>query len=136
MGRDLVQKHFGELPADEVIGRLVQHPAPTMRPFTIDLVLHHLPSGAPALAHVQDFCRAALFDLWPDRRVKRQVIDLLRERGLQDAEQAEIAARLLGEMVRVKGRADFERAMDALVRIQLAHPELKTVIQVRTEGLA
>jgi len=119
-----------------VIGRLVQHPAPSMRPFTIDLVLRHLGPGAAALTQVQDFCRAAMFDLWPDRRVKRGVIDLLRERGLQDAEQGAVAARLLGEMVRVRGRADFERAMEALVRIQIAWPEVQTSIRLCTEDMA
>jgi len=39
-----------------------------------------------------------------------------------------VAARLLGELVRVQGRADFERAMDALVRIQLAYRKLTTAI--------
>lgn len=130
VGRALVRKHFASLPSLEVIGRLVQHPAPSMRPFTVDLVLHHLGPGVAALAQVQDFCKAALFELWPDRHVKRGVIDLLGARGLQDAEQAGIAAKVLSEMVRVKGRADFERALEALVRIKLAFPEVEASIRV------
>jgi hypothetical protein len=132
-GRDLVQKHFAALPAGEVIGRLVQHPEPSMRPFIIGLVLEHLPTGTEPLEKVQDFCRAALFDLWPDRRVKRQVIDLLRERGLRSEAEARVAARLLGEMVRLRGKGDFERALDALVRLQLAYPDLETAIHLRME---
>ncbi len=136
VGRDLVTKHFASLPAGEVIGRLVQHPAPSMRPFTIDLVLKHLPAGTEPLAQVQDFCRAALFDLWPDRQVKRRVIDLLRERGLRDEAEAKVAAALLSEAVRLRGRGDFERALDALVRLKLAYPALECPIHLREEGLA
>jgi hypothetical protein len=39
-------------------------------------------------------------------------------------------------LVHVQGRADFERALEALVRIKLAFPELETIIRVRLEGLA
>jgi hypothetical protein len=136
VGRELVKKHFASLPAPEVISRLVQHPAPSMRPFTIDLVLKHLPVGAAPLGQVRDFCRSALFDLWPDRRVKRRVIDLLRERGLRSEDEARVAVVLLEELVRLKGKADFERALDALVRLKLAWPDLATSLHLREEGLA
>jgi hypothetical protein len=136
IGRELVTKHFAALPAPEVIARLVQHPAPAMRPFTIDLVLQHLPDGAAPLGQVRDFCRSALFDLWPDRNVKRRVIDLLRERGLRSEDEARVAVVLLEELVRLKGKADFERALDALVRLKLAWPAVDTSLHLREEGLA
>jgi hypothetical protein len=136
VGSDLVRQHFATLPADELIYRLVQHPHPALRRFTIDLVMGHLPPGAEALEKVIDFCRKGLLDLWPDRRVKRRVLDFLGKRGLADAQQAAVAGRVLGEMVRLKGRADFERALEALVRILLAHPEVSTDVRLRQEGLA
>ena len=133
LGCDLVRKHFASLPAGEVIGRLVQHPEPTMRPFIVEVVLAQLPGGEEPLERVQDFCRAALFDLWPDRRVKRGVIDLLRERGLRGEAEARVAAKLLGELVRIRGKADFERALDALVRLKLAFPEIESPIHLHME---
>jgi hypothetical protein len=135
LGRQLIRKHLAELPLDVVIARLIEHPHPGMRPFTLDLVLEHLPPGSSAFSQVQEFCRSALFDLWPDRRVKQRVIDLLRQRGLIDEEQASVAARLLSELVHVRATADFERAMDALVRIQLAYPTLTTAVRLREEGV-
>jgi hypothetical protein len=136
IGRELVTKHFASLPAPEVINRLVQHPAPTMRPFTIDLVLKHLPDGAVPLDSLRDFCRSALFDLWPDRNVKRRVIDLLRERGLRSEDEARVAVVLLEELVRLKGKGDFERALDALVRLKLAWPALETSLHLREENIS
>ena len=105
-----MRQHFATLPADELIYRLVQHPHPAVRTrFTIEMIVGHLPPGAEALEKVIDFCRKALLDLWPDRGVKRPVLDFLGERGLEDERQATVAARVLGEMVRLQGRADFER---------------------------
>ena len=88
---------------------------------------------------VMRFCgnrRAVLFDLWPSRQVKRVVIDFLGARGLKDERQAKVAAGLLQELVHVQGRADFERALEALVRLKLAFPELETNIRLRQEDLA
>jgi hypothetical protein len=33
---------------------------------------------------------------------------------------------VLGDFVRVKGRRDFENALEALVRIKLAYPEVES----------
>src|SRR5262249_62253693 len=97
--------------------------------------LNHLPPGAEPLEKVQGFCRAALFELWPSRRVKQQVIDLLRQRGLQEEQQAAVVAKLLAELVRVQGRAGFERALADPVRIQLGDPTTATALNQR-EGVS
>ncbi len=136
VGCDLVQQHFESLPTEELIYRLAEHPHPALRPFTIELIVNHLPDGPEPLERVQGFFRMGLFDLWPSREVKREVIDFLGARGLKDERQAKVAAGLLQELVRVQGRADFERALEALVRIKLAFPELVTNIRLRQEGLA
>jgi hypothetical protein len=135
-GCELVQKHFDRLPVGELIDRLVQHPHPALRRFTLKLIVEHLPKGAGPLLRVIDFCRTALFELWPERKVKYGVLAFLGARGLVDAEQASVAARLLGELVRVQARCDFERALEALVRIQLAYPEIKTAVTLRPGGVA
>jgi hypothetical protein len=127
-GRDLVVRHAADLPMGELAGRLAQHPDPAMRRFALDVVTKHLPPGGPALAPLKGFCRAALFDLRPDRRVKRQVIDFLTARGLEGREQAEVVAAVLGDVVRLQGRADFENALEALVRLKLAYPDLRTTV--------
>jgi hypothetical protein len=130
LGAELVRKHFGSLPMAELVRRLVQHPHPHMRPFALELVTDHLPAGADALQQLHGFCRSALFDLWPQAAVKRRLVEFLSRRALQDEAQATLVAAMLGDLVRVQGRADFERAMEALVRIKLAFPTVPATVSV------
>ena len=102
----------------------------------LDLVVEHLPDHVDSLASVEWFLRAAMLDLRPDRLVKRRVIDFLLRRGLRDEYQAEVAARLLGEFARMDVRSDFEHAMEALVRLNLEHPGLKSPVAVAMGGVA
>jgi hypothetical protein len=132
-GRELTQQHFGELPVEELVFRLVQHPHPGMRRFALELVVHHLPAGDGPLMKLKEFCRAALFDLWPSRKVKRGVVEFLTSRGLSDAAQAGVVSAILGDVVRVQGRADFENALEALVRIKMAFPEVHSTVTVAAE---
>jgi hypothetical protein len=134
VGCELVRRHFAELPAAELVYRLAQHPHPNVRRFALDLAVKHLPAGPEALARLRDFFRAALFDLWPERKVKRQVLDFLVARGLGDEREARVAAAILGDAVRLQGRADFERALEGLVRLQLAYPDVDTAVVVRAGG--
>ncbi|HLM73762.1 MAG TPA: hypothetical protein VK459_13745, partial [Polyangiaceae bacterium] len=120
----------GGLVVDEVLSRLVQHPHPNMRGFALDLAVRYLRPGFVHLAKVEPLCRAILFDLWPSLKAKRQVLDFLAARGLADEGQAEVAARILSDYVYTKGRADFERVMEALVRIGLEHPSVASAVRV------
>jgi hypothetical protein len=134
-GAAIAQQHFGTFTPDKLVFRLVEHPHPNMRRFALDLVTQHLPQGTDALARLKEFCRAALFDLWPQRKVKSGVIDFLTARGLEDAAQAQVVATILGDVVRVQGRADFEQALTALVRLKLAYPELETTVSLPAGGV-
>jgi hypothetical protein len=136
LGRDLVRQYLPRLSVPELIDRITQHPHPNVRRFALELVVSHLPAGAEPLTRLTQFFRSALFDVWPQRRVKRQVIDFLARRGLEDERQAAIAAGLLGEFVRLQTRADFERALEALTRIRLAFPKVENPLTVRAEALA
>ncbi|MFO0606487.1 MAG: hypothetical protein U0324_25165 [Polyangiales bacterium] len=129
-GREVVLRDIASLDMGELIHRLSQHPAPAMRRFALDLVVGHLKPGFVALARLENFFRACLFDLWPSRVEKRNVVDFLLARGLVDERQAEVASRVLGDFVRTKGRQDFERALDALVRLRMAHPEVESRVNV------
>jgi hypothetical protein len=133
-GKTLVSRHIAEgtggLVVEEVLSRLVQHPHPNMRVFALDLAVRYLRPGFVQLAKVEPLCRAILFDLWPSLKAKRQVIDFLAARGLADEGQAEVAARILSDYVHTKGRADFERVMEALVRIGLEHPSVSSAVRV------
>ena len=53
---------------------------------------------------------------------------------LQDERQAGVVAAVLGDVVRLQGRADFENALEALVRLQLAYPDLKTTVRLPAGG--
>jgi HEAT repeat protein len=136
VARELVKRHFAELKPRVLVAQLIEHPHPNMRRFALDLVVEHLPDRVDALASVEWFLRAAMLDLRPDRLVKRRIIDFLLRRGLQDEYQAEVAARLLGEFARMDVRADFEHAMEALVRLSLEYPGLKSPVAVAMGGVA
>lgn len=133
-GKSLVSRHINEgaggFAVEEVLSRLIQHPHPNMRGFALDLAVRYLRPGFVQLAKVEPLCRAILFDLWPSLKAKRTVLDFLTARGLADEGQAEIAARILSEYVHTKGRADFERVMEALVRIGLEHPSVASAVRV------
>jgi hypothetical protein len=134
VGRELVQKHFDRLDPVELTNRLVQHPHPGMRNLALDLVVNHLPEGPQSLSGLRGFFRAALFDLWPQRQVKRRVINFLAQRGLRDEQQAAVVAGILGDVVRVHGRADFEQSLLALVRLKLAYPQLEATVNLPSGG--
>lgn len=135
LGKELARKHLQELPADELVNRLMEHPHPNMRPFALDLAEKYLPESGALLEKVKPFCRAALLDVWPNRKVKQQAIKLLEARGVEDRQQAEVAAAILGDLVRLQGKSDFERTLEALVRIKLAHPEVQTTVELLPGGV-
>ncbi len=134
VGQELMRQHFAQLDAAELVFRLVQHPHPNMRRFALDLAINHLPDGAEPLGKLEGFFRAALFDLWPERPVKRGVLDFLTARGLRDEGQAAVAVGILADAVRLQGRADFERALEGLVRLQLSYPHLQAGVKLRAGG--
>ncbi|MGF1579528.1 MAG: HEAT repeat domain-containing protein [Gemmataceae bacterium] len=133
LGKDLVQIHIGELPGEEIVRRLVEHPHKNMRGFALELAKQFLPKTRESLGQLKTFCRSALFDVWPDRKVKHLVIEFLGNRGREDREQADEAVAILGDVVRVEGREDFELAVAALVRIKLVYPDVATTVDVLAE---
>jgi hypothetical protein len=121
-GRRLVRQHFDQLDVQDLLFKLVEHPARDMQRFALELVRDHLKDGFVPLARIEPFCRACLFDLKPDRALKGSLVDFLVDRALRDERQGELVASVLGDVVRSHTRADFERVAEALVRIQLAWP--------------
>lgn len=121
-GKELVLSHLPSLDPQELLFRLAQHPAKNVRRFALDLVEKHLKDGFVPLARLELFFRAALFDLWPERAMKRRVLQLLGSRGARDERQAELAVALLNDFVRTAVKNDFELAAQALVSIKQAFP--------------
>ena len=135
-GQALARERLGKLPAQELVFRLVQHPQPNLRRFALELAIEHLGPGADPLLRLEAFFRTVLFDLWPDRTLKHRTLAFLTTRGLVDEQQAAVAARVLGDIVRTQGRGDFELALEGLVRLKLAFEGLDVPIQLRLEGVA
>jgi hypothetical protein len=136
LGRELAKKHMASIDSRVLMFRLVEHPHPNLRRFALDLAVESLPDDAFSLDRLEPFFRSAMFDLQPDRLVKRRVIDFLLRRGLRDADQARIALRLLGEFAELGVRDDFEHALEAVVRIKLEHPGLDSTVAVELGGVA
>ncbi|MFO0629859.1 MAG: hypothetical protein U0325_30095 [Polyangiales bacterium] len=129
-GREMALKHFDRLDPQDLIQRLAQHPAPPMRRFAMDLVAGHLKEGFVALAKLEGFFRRALLDLRPSRAEKRRVMAFLLARGLRDERQAELAARVLGEVARTRCATDTDAALEALVKLQLTFPEVESPLSL------
>lgn len=123
MGIELARKHLERYDVSDLISRLIQHPHPNVRKYALQLIERHLPPGAEALEKLKGFCRTGIFDYYPHRALKQGIIRLLGRRGTEDAKQAEVASSILTEFLHLKGRADFEEVLEALVRIKLAHPQ-------------
>lgn len=123
-GREMIQQHFEELDAQDVLFRLVEHPDQQMQKYALELIRSDLKGGFVPLARIESFCRDCLFDLFPDRSLKHGLLEFLTDRALSDERQGELVAGLLDDVVRSHTKADFERVAEALVRIQLAWPEV------------
>lgn len=128
LGKSLVEKRFDDLSSKELLKRIGQHPSRAMRRYAIDMTVQHLGPGLVPLASTEELFRSVLFDPTPDRRTKDKAIRFLTDRGTRDAAQAEIAARLLGEIVRSATRRDFDGAIVGLAKVRLAFPEVDAPI--------
>jgi hypothetical protein len=139
LGRTLLTESLDEFDPAMVLSRIAEHPHRNMQRFALELAEGYLEDGdVDALAAIERFMRSVLFDLWPSRDLKWRVVALLAERGQQDARQAGIAAAVLDDFVRTLGRADFDRALQALVQIGLAFPEVGSSVSLvnKSEGAA
>ena len=130
-GREMALAHFDALDAQALLRALSEHPGAEMRRFALDLATAHLKDGFIALARLEDYFRRAMLDLKPSRVEKRRVVEFLVERGMRDERQAAVAARVLGDVVRTRTRDDFERVIEALLKLRLQYPELETPLEVR-----
>ncbi len=130
LGQELARAQIASVPTSELAFRLGQHPHPNMREFALDIVVKHLPDGAEPLARLEPFFRAALFDLWPRRAMKDRVLSFILERGMRDEQQAAAAVRILSSAVRLASKADFEPALEALVRLKLAYPSVASPVEL------
>lgn len=130
----LTQDTSDALDVHELLGRLAQHPSAAMRSWVVDLALAHLKPGYVRLAKCELLFRAVLFDVKPDRRAKRRVLDFLAARGTQDENQAELAAGILGDFVRSRTRDEHERALSALAQVKLAFPTVGGPVRLVTSA--
>jgi hypothetical protein len=128
--RDLLRRNLDRVDTHEVLSRLAQHPSPSMRGFVVDLAISHLRPGFVRLAKMEPLFRAVLFDVRPDRKLRTRVLGLLVERGLCDGAQADLAASILGDVVRSVTHDVRERALEGLVRLQLAYPEVTSPVHL------
>ncbi|MBX3192492.1 MAG: hypothetical protein KF819_36210 [Labilithrix sp.] len=118
LGKALIARRIADLPTSELLAKLLEHPHPNMRRFVLDLVVAHLKEGFVALASTEEMFRAIFLDTSPDRSLKRDAIAFLEKRGCVDERQAEIALRLLVEVVKSKTVFDFDLALGAITTIK------------------
>lgn len=117
----------------ELLARLAQHPHKNIRSFVVDLATARLKPGYVRLAKLESLTRAALFDLRPDRPLRRKVIAFLLRRGQQDEAQAELVVGLLGDVVRSRTHEARDDAASAIALLRLQWPELQLPAHVVVE---
>ena len=136
LGKELVVRHLAELDPEALLFQLAEHPHRNMRRFAMDLIERHLPAGAGSLRRLRSFFRAVLLDLWPEREMKNRVLAFLRARGMADAEQAASVVDILEGFARTRTRADFERTLELLAQLSLAHPSLASPVELVFSSVA
>lgn len=123
LGRDLLFRDLSAAPSEEVaaiVHRLAQHPHRSVQRVAVDLAVGR--RETPLTPELVPLLRSALFDISPDRRLKRAVFEFLRASGSRDEASARMAMELLRDFVGTEGRHDFELALGAMAHIQLAQP--------------
>jgi len=131
-GKDRMSDLLPEMDAGELLSRLAEHPHRNMRSYALELILKHLLAGAMPLEPVLPLFRALFLDMHPSAAEKAKAIEFLVQRGCADEQQAALAARLLGELVRSGVRRDAEAAVVGLTRLTLQFPELPSPVRVKT----
>jgi hypothetical protein len=136
LGRELLLRTRERWDEGQVVPRLLEHPHPGMRPFTLSLAEACVMGELARIPVAPTFFRAVLLDLQPRRAVKRQAIVLLVESGLRGVDEARAAAAVLSALLRTQTKRDFEDALAGLSRLQLAFPELSTPLVVKAGSRA
>lgn len=134
LGRELLMQTRDRWDPAQVVPRLLEHPQPGMRPFTLTLAEAYVTGEVARVPAAPAFFRAVLLDLQPRRAVKQQAIALLVASGLRGIDEAQAAARVLGSMLRTRIQFDFEDAMEALAHLQLAFPELSSPLVIKVDA--
>jgi hypothetical protein len=134
LGRDVLMQTKDRWEPAQVVPRLLEHPQPGMRPFTLSLAEAYVLGKVAREAAAPAFFRAVLLDLQPRRVVKQQAIRLLVASGLRGIDEAREAARVLGAMLDTKTQHDFEDAMEGLAHLHLAFPELSSQLVIKADS--
>jgi len=134
LGRELLMQTRDRWNPAQVVPRLLEHPQPGMRPFTLTLAEAYVTGEVARVPAAPAFFRAVLLDLQPRRAVKQQAISLLVASGLRSIDEARAAAHVLSAMLRTRIQFDFEDAMEALAHLQLAFPELSSPLAIKMDG--
>jgi hypothetical protein len=119
---------------DKLLACLAQHPHPAMHDFVLELASGvidprrgPMSPGLVGLLRLEPLLRAVLFSVRPKRQLRARAIAFIVARGVADADQAEVAARILADVARSRTHALRDDALTALVRIADAHDEARVV---------
>jgi hypothetical protein len=124
--------------AEKLTTSLAQHPHPAMRRFVMDVaegvVGRGLRPGLMPLLRLEPLLRAGLFDVRPSRPLRSRIIALLRDRGLADEAQAELAVSILKDVARSRTHSLRDDALAAIAVLAAAHDSAATV--AAADGIA
>lgn len=111
--------------AEKLTASLAQHPHPAMRRFVMDIaegvIGRGLRPGLMPLMRLEPLLRAGLFDVRPSRPLRVRIVSLLRDRGLADEAQAELAVSILKDVARSRTHSLRDDALAAIAVLAAAH---------------
>lgn len=96
-----------------------------MRRFVMDIaegvIGRGLRPGLMPLMRLEPLLRAGLFDVRPSRPLRARIVSLLRDRGLADEAQAELAVSILKDVARSRTHSLRDDALAAIAVLAAAH---------------
>jgi hypothetical protein len=106
-------------------------PAPTLAQF-LRRVLFEVPPGPPAKSAIEGAATLPRLKPLPARRAKLELVETLRDVGLEDATFAGGVLPLLEEFMTSRGQSERAACLVAVTRLRHRHPALRTAVSEAT----
>ncbi len=129
-GRELAARVFKEEDGPALLRKLSEHPARSVQTFTSNY-LEQFAAGQPErIQQLAPYFTSVLSQINQGRVAKARVLAFLRREGEQSAASAELVIALLHRLSATIAIEDRAHAIEALLAIARAHPELATPLTV------
>jgi predicted DNA-binding WGR domain protein len=130
-GRDCVLKYFQAEDGVEYMLKLSEHPSPNMSLFVTNYLETYAADSVENFAKLAPYFVRTLCLVNRGRIAKTRVLNFLESEGLKSAETGKIAAEILARQSATVAIGDKARAVETMLKIHRAFPELALPIKVK-----